>query len=602
MRERTASQVGKAHVMKSDGPFQKIFNHSNDAIFILDPETDRILDVNPRACTMLGYSREELLATPVSEIHRFDLSFFRVFGEAVFEQGHAWTDELTCVMKSGEVLESEVSASIMEWKGRSVIIALVRDVSKRNQAEAALRASEERYRKLYNSTPVMMHSINEAGIIIDVNDYWLERLGYEREDVLGHRIVDFLTEASRQRALEIELPKAIRRRAAHEVEYQMVKKGGDLIDILLSARFEEGPVEQGLIGRVFIVDITERKRTEHALRKAQDENIQLQEILKTTHDFEEIVGNSRAIRKVFTQIERVAPTDTTVLITGETGTGKELVARALHNRSTRANQVFMAVNCAALPSALIESELFGHEKGAFTGATTQRKGRFELADGGTLFLDEIGELPPETQVKLLRVLQEQEFERVGDPKTRRVNVRVIAATNRDLEAAVQKGTFRSDLFYRLNIFPLQLPPLRERRDDIPHLASYFIDKFTRRIGKNISSIAPEALDKLMHYEWPGNVRELANVIERAMILSDSEILQATDIGLSTSKTTTSEALVTLEEAERRHIVRALKQTNGVVGGAHGAAALLGLNRTTLLFRMKKLDITREEVVLGALPV
>jgi transcriptional regulator with GAF, ATPase, and Fis domain len=347
----------------------------------------------------------------------------------------------------------------------------------------------------------------------------------------------------------------------------------------------------------------ERKHAEEALRAAlieveqlknrlQAENVYLQEEIRTQQNFEEIAGASTAIQKIFRNIEKVAPTDTTVLITGETGTGKELVARAIHSSSNRQESALITVNCAALPSGLIESEIFGHEKGAFTGATARKKGRFELADGGTIFLDEIGELPLETQAKLLRVLQEQEFERVGGSQTIKVNVRVIAATNRDLEERVKRGAFRPDLFYRLNIFPIHLPSLRERRDDIPILTHHFVGKFSQRMGKKIDQISSEALEKLMRYEWPGNVRELANLLERAVILCDGGVLQPDHIGMTNALVTPENEIPTLETAERMHILEALKKTKGVVGGPNGAAKLLGLNRTTLLARMKKLGIER----------
>jgi Nif-specific regulatory protein len=350
-------------------------------------------------------------------------------------------------------------------------------------------------------------------------------------------------------------------------------------------------------------EIQQRKNAESALRAAlseveqlknrlQAENLYLQEEIKTQHNFEEIVGSSPAIQKVFQSIERVAGTDATVLITGETGTGKELVARAIHNLSRRKDSPLIKVNCAALPAGLIESELFGHEKGAFTGAFARKKGRFELADRGTMFLDEVGELPLETQVKLLRVLQEQEFERVGGSQTLKVDVRVIAATNRNLQDVVREGAFRSDLFYRLNIFPIHIPPLRERLPDVPVLTNYFVSRCARRAGKKIESVSAEAVETLLRYPWPGNVRELANVLERAVILCDGGSLQQDHLAIQAATAATPSPVVTIQEAEKEHILRALEQTGWVVGGNSGAAKILGLNRTTLLARMKKLGIER----------
>ncbi len=324
--------------------------------------------------------------------------------------------------------------------------------------------------------------------------------------------------------------------------------------------------------------------------RLQAENVYLAGEIKAEQGFEEIIGQSRAWRNVMREVEQVAPTETTVLITGDTGTGKELAARAIHNLSRRKERVLIKVNCAALPAGLIESELFGHEKGAFTGATAKRKGRFELADGGTLFLDEVGDLPLETQVRLLRVLQEQEFDRVGGTQTVKVDVRVMAATNRDLEQLVKSGAFRNDLFYRLNIFPIHLPPLRNRLEDIPFLTNYFVRKFSRRMGKKIDEASPEAMDALVHYSWPGNVRELANLLERAVILCDGGILQREHISISKLPIDSDIPITTLVETERTQILKALEKTNWIVGGSSGAAKLLGLNRTTLIARMKKLGI------------
>lgn len=316
------------------------------------------------------------------------------------------------------------------------------------------------------------------------------------------------------------------------------------------------------------------------------------ESLASTPLFEEIIGVSTPLQHVFEQIRKVAHTDATVLITGETGTGKELAARAIHRLSPRRDHVWMKVNCAGLPSGLVESELFGHEKGAFTGATARMKGRFELAHGGTIFLDEIGELPLETQSKLLRVLQEHEFERVGGTQTHRVDVRIIAATNRNLEKAVDLGAFRADLFFRLNTFPISMPPLRELKEDIPLLTHYYVERFSKHMGKRIEEINPAVLDRLVHYDWPGNVRELANILERAVILCEKGVLLAHHLSFPQlpGKHSLEEKIHTLEEAERLHILKALGKTGGLVSGPHGAAALLGLNRSTLLSRMKKLGI------------
>ena len=328
--------------------------------------------------------------------------------------------------------------------------------------------------------------------------------------------------------------------------------------------------------------------------KLTREKIYLEEEIRTEHNFDEIVGESTALRRVLKEVETVAPTDSTVLIRGETGTGKELIARALHQLSPRRDRTFVKLNCAAIPTGLLESELFGHEKGAFTGAITQKVGRFELAHQGTLFLDEVGDIPPELQPKLLRVLQEQEFERLGSARTIRVDVRLLAATNRDLGQMAANGQYRSDLYYRLNVFPVALPPLRERREDIPRLVRHFAQKVARRMGRQIETIPSEAMDALVAYLWPGNVRELENVIERAVILSPGETLHINlgDLKNAVQAETPAGAAVTLADAERDHIISVLRETGWMLGGPNGAAARLAMKRTTLQSRMKKLGIAR----------
>ena len=313
---------------------------------------------------------------------------------------------------------------------------------------------------------------------------------------------------------------------------------------------------------------------------------------RNSRRFEQILGMSPALEAVLEQVEQVAPTDSTVLIQGETGTGKELIARAVHNLSSRCGRPFIKLNCAAIPFDLLESELFGHEKGAFTGAIAQKIGRFEMADKGTLFLDEVGDIPPALQPKLLRVLQEQEFERLGSNRTHQVDVRLVAATNRNLVDMVKRNEFRSDLYYRLNVFPIPLPPLRARREDIPALVEHFVEIYARRMGKQIDQVSSETMSELASYAWPGNIRELQNFIERSVILSTGNVLQAPFASLKAAATTVAQEAVTLEEAERNHIRKTLDQTRWVVSGPNGAAARLGIKRSTLYFRMQKLGISR----------
>ncbi len=341
------------------------------------------------------------------------------------------------------------------------------------------------------------------------------------------------------------------------------------------------------------VDVTDRVLAEAERARLAEQNLYLRQELKSVHNFEEIVGRSPALAAVLDKVRRVAPTDATVLIYGETGTGKELIARAIHSASQRADKPLIKLNCAALPAGLVESELFGHEKGAFTGAIARRTGRFELADGGTIFLDEIGELPADTQAKLLRVLQEHEFDPVGGTAPRTVDVRVIAATNRDLLKAVRERLFREDLYYRLSVFPIRIPPLRERSVDIPLLAMFLLEKYAGRIGRRFEGIAPDTLQRLATYPWPGNVRELENVLERAVILAAGPMLEV-DPEILEHATSEADARASgsLEEIEKGHILKVLGQTRWVIEGPRGAADMLGLHPNTLRSRLKKLGLSR----------
>jgi len=333
--------------------------------------------------------------------------------------------------------------------------------------------------------------------------------------------------------------------------------------------------------------------------RLHDENIALREQIDQVFMFEEIVGSSAALKEVLSSVVQVAPTDSTVLITGETGTGKELVARAIHKRSQRASRAFVSVNCAAIPSSLIASELFGHEKGAFTGAMQQRRGRFELAHSGSIFLDEVGELPHETQIALLRVLQERQFERVGSDRVISTNVRVIAATNRDLSAAIAAGAFRADLFYRLNVFPIEIPPLRKRRDDIPLLVEYFVQRFSDKMGKHIRKIDKDTLARCRAYDWPGNIRELQNIVERSVILCTGSTFRVEKAWLSTREPSASPApplTKALQHQEKQIMEAALAAAHGKVAGPRGAAVRLGVPPSTLEWKIKQLKIQKRKFI------
>ena len=487
----------------------------------------------------------------------------------------------------------------------------------RIRVEQKLRASEARFRDLFENAPNAYLVVGVDGRILSANRRLAELLGHQVEELVGAVIHSFMpdTPSGKERSLEI-----YRKHLAGEPvsgwELELRRKDGRPVWVNLwmePDRDDDGSVQAS---RSFFVDITARVLAERDRSRLHEQNLYLQEEIKSEHDFENIIGQSHRFMDVLANVERVAPTDASVLITGETGTGKELVARAIHSTSKRKDKPLIKVNCAALPAGLVESELFGHEKGAFSGALARRLGRFELANGGTIFLDEIGELPSDAQVKLLRVLQEREFDRVGGAAPVRVDVRVIAATNRDLAKEVKDKAFREDLFYRLNVFPVHLPPLRERRDDIPLLVGVLIKKFAQRIGKQFDGVSQATMDRLINYTWPGNIRELENVLERAVILASGHLLEIgpdvippSSAASAAGQTPTANARSqthpdaaarpgadsqppSLEAVERNHILTVLEHTNWTVTGPRGAAKLLDLPPSTLRHRMKKLGIAR----------
>ena len=431
-------------------------------------------------------------------------------------------------------------------------------------------------------------------ILLDYLGVTLEELRQKFNSPVPTYSTEFVHPDDRER-INGEADRALSRGAAYELETRVRKSDGSYRWFL--ARYNPLHDEQGQITRWYVTgtDIEDRKQAEDRLRQ---ENVALREEIDKASMFDEIVGTSPALKSVLSRISKVAPSDSTVLITGETGTGKELVARAIHRRSDRGSRPFVGVNCAAIPRDLIASELFGHERGAFTGATQQRLGRFELANGGTIFLDEVGELPAETQIALLRVLQEHEFERVGGSRRIRADVRVIAATNRDLQAAISAGSFRSDLFYRLNVFPIEMPSLRERRADIPLLVEYFIDRYARKAGKNIKRVNKKTLELLQSYPWPGNIRELQNVIERSVILCETEIFSIDEGWLPHQPLLTAEPKPPVElprrllVQEKDMIEAALKESRGRIFGPKGAAAKLGIPRSTLESKIRSLKIDK----------
>ena len=515
------------------------------------------------------------------------------------EERRARREAEAALRRAHDELEQKVEARTAELRDANA--ALKEEIEERKRVERALRESQERLSRIIDSAIDAIISV-EADLEITLFNQAAEEIFRCPADEAECTSLDaFLTdpfEALVRRHIDRHQGQGGGDGAAatNDGRYLAAPEGlearratGDTFPVEATLCPVQLPDEDQYL--LILRDIDELKAAEAEVDQLQSEKTYLEEELRSEYNFDEIVGTSPPMQEVFDAIEQVADTETTVLITGETGTGKELVARALHDRSTRADQVFVKVNCAALSSDLIESELFGHEKGAFTGATERREGRFELADGGTLLLDEIGELPLETQAKLLRALQHQEFERVGGSTTIEVDTRILAATNRDLEAAVEAGQFRSDLYYRLNIFPIELPPLRERTADIPLLAEHFCDLFAQRTGKDVTGLTAHAMAVLEGYDWPGNVRELANILERAVILTREDRIRAEHLSISDGAGGDgATSFATLEEAQRQHIEQALEVTGGVVGGEDGAARLLDVKRTTLLSRMDRLGV------------
>jgi len=575
-------------------------------------EEGRFLDVNDLLLERLGYTREEMLGRQPTDFMT-EASARRIveeFRPALRRIGRLDNKPVSFIAKSGEVVDCTTNAIVEHDRSGAYLSTIALYVEAGEETRADFR-----YRTLYRSMPAMLHTLDAEGRILTVTDHWLRKLGYEREEVVGRTVTDFYSEADRARfESDAALREVISRGDFNNVERQMVTKSGNTLDIVMSAishRDHRGDVDRLLIASK---DVTERNRAERELRRTLAENARLREELELERDylreevgvamnFGRIVGTSEALRKMLKRVEAVADTPASVLVLGESGTGKELVAHAIHSKSPRANGPLVKVNCASIPKELFESEFFGHVKGAFTGAHRDRVGRFQLADGGTLFLDEVGEIPLELQGKLLRVLQEGEFERVGDDVTRSVDIRIVAATNRNLEAEIVAGRFREDLFYRLSVFPVEVPPLRERGDDVVQLARHFLDQTVKDFGREPLALTQTHAKALRAYPWPGNVRELKNVIERAVILSPGSQLR---LELGTPPATGAAAPAdapgdadildeqAMREFARTNIMRALEASDWRVSGKGGAAELLGVRPTTLADRIKSYQIARPE--------
>lgn len=675
---KNATECGPTEeaLRKSEERWRSVFENSAIGVALTDL-SGRFLATNPTFQQMLGYTESELQTLSFLEItheeyHEANSALATELLEGKREQ---FQIEKQYRRKDGSLIWVSNNVSLVPGTESTprLMLALSEDITERKQAkealeksEEALRKSEQRKQSLLEINNAIINKLTQDALFASAYEAIRRVVSFDRAAFLLHQpetktlklvSMDSDTESEFFRlGKDYDLKET--RISAWVLDHQQAVVRGDLEKEQQSAgdrrlvaegiqsycviplvamgdsigtftvwsetknRYSEADAEllQEVANQIALVIANMKSYEEIAFLKArlEKENVYLQEEIRTEHNFEEIVGNSTALLDLLRRVDQVAPTDSSVLIYGETGTGKELIARAIHNRSLRKSRPLVKVNCSAISAGLVESELFGHVKGAFTGAFERRIGRFELADGGTIFLDEVGELPLETQVKLLRVLQEREFEPVGSSRSVHVDVRIIAATNRSLRESINAGTFRSDLYYRLNVFPLKVPPLRERSADIPQLAMFFLSRYSRNLGKRMEGVSAAATERFSTYSWPGNVRELQNVIERAVILSPGPLLEVdTDLmSVSTSETLhditrkvaevvqpiePAPALKTLDEVERDHISAVLLQTRGVIEGANGAAKTLGMHPNTLRHRMEKLGIKRSPTAYRSSP-
>ena len=587
--EEARSKADRA-LEASENHFRVLVEQASDGIFIANAQ-GKYLDVNSAGAEMLGYTREEILQLSIPDLVMAQ-DGPRVKPEVGrLAAGTTFRSEWKFRRKDGSFFPGELLGKQLS-DGR--LQAIVRDVSERRGAEEEMRRNEERFRVALKDSPITVFNQDRDlryTWIYNPQSYWQhEAIGKTDAEIIGQKKAASLIELKKQ---------VLKTGLALRQDVVIPHNGGTCaFDIAIEPLLDADGKMIGITGASMDIgrlrDMTDR--LQDARDKLAQEKSYLEGEIQTELGFEEIIGQSPMLREVLKNVRVVAPTDSTVLLLGETGTGKELVARSVHSLSSRRDKTFIKLNCAAVPAGLLESELFGHEKGAFTGAISQKVGRIELADKGTLFLDEIGDLPLELQPKLLRLLQDREFERLGGVHTLRVDVRIIAATNRDLHQDIADNRFREDLFYRLNVFPISLPTLRQRRNDIPILVHHFVRKHSARMSKHIDTVPADTLTVLQNWNWPGNVRELENMVERMVILSKSRVLAAPPVELHAPQELTEDSLT---EMERDHIVRVLRETNGVLSGADGAASRLGIKRTTLQSMLKRFGIELEDYRKGS---
>lgn len=575
-------------------------DHARDMILWVDEADQKISYVNSKLCNTLGYNNSELIGQHYSILINQDEQTvsWDDFDERIVEEGEI-DIEVNFKTKKGKVVPVLTSTDRLDFRGKKINCTFARNIAKKKKRNELVTMAKH---SLDQSIDMICWLKKDGGFRY-FNDAFLKKSGYSAKELETMTILDFFPDITIEGFTEkwddLKAKKTMKRQ-----EQDLILKKGNQITTEIA--FSMVSVEDKEYASIFLRDITKRKQKERELKEylkeietlktnAEAENIILREEIELESDFSNIITRDPAYKKVMRQIEQVADTDATVLILGETGTGKELLARAVHQLSDRADYPMVKVNCGSLPENLIESEFFGHEKGAFTGAHQQKIGKFERANKGTIFLDEIGELPLDLQTQLLRVLQEGEIERVGGTQLIQLDVRVIAATNRNLEEQVASGKFREDLYYRLNVFPVFNIPLRERREDIKVLIKHFADKYSKKLNKEITEISPVGLKKLMSYNFPGNIRELENMIERSVILSKGKVLTIDPSFIKTGRSASAnKKFNTMEEMQKEHIIEALRRCNGKVSGNDGAAALLGMNDKTLTSRMKKLSIDKRD--------
>jgi PAS domain S-box-containing protein len=576
-------QRSEDELRESATKYQSLVDLSPAAILLLNSD-GKILSANPAGLSLLGCTAADIAQISIRDTYSSDdLSPNHTPLEQI--AGSIFRFERPWRRRDGTTLQVEVLLSPMFQGGRQ---AVIHDIGERKRAEELLREHAQQLQQVIDLAPVHMFIWERDASASYGNRSSLEYFG-PIPLMPPNDFLDLVTHAEDVETLKSGIKEAMSRGGSFQMEARMRRYDGQyrwFLYQLVPVRDQHERIVRWCGVRT---DIQERKQ---AQERDQRENLALREEIDKVSMFESIVGTSPALQAVLARVAKVAPSDSTVLITGETGTGKELIARAIHKRSPRAGRAFVSVNCAAIPRDLIASELFGHEKGAFTGALQRRLGRFELAEGGSIFLDEIGELPSETQIALLRVLQEREFQRVGSNLSIRADVRVIAATHRDLPVAITAGTFRSDLFYRINVFPIDLPPLRERREDVRLLVEYFIDRYASKAGKRIRQIDKKSLDRLQSYSWPGNIRELQNVIERSVILCEGEHFTVDESWFSAERRLIRPLPHTLDAQEREFIESALAECKGRISGPSGAAAKLGMPPSTLDSKIKALKIDK----------